>query len=288
MGELQSTRTQPWPFGEHSRILCCGGIDWHVQLLGAGPPLLLLHGTGASSHSFEELMPLLAEHFTVVAPDLPGHALTEARPGFRPSLPNIARGLAALLRELAIAPVVAVGHSAGAALALRMTLDRMIAPRVIVGLSAALIPLSRIARAVLTRAARALSRASSLVAWTVSDTERVERILRSTGAALDARGVEFYRLLSARPQHVAGTLSMMAHWDLAPLYRELPQLSVPLYLLGGELDRAVPVPQLRAVAQHMPSARVQVFEGAGHLLHEEQPHSIARAILGACRQERVP
>jgi magnesium chelatase accessory protein len=100
--------------------------------------------------------------------------------------------------------------------------------------------------------------------------------------------VEFYRLLSARPQHVAGTLSMMAHWDLAPLYRELPALSVPLYLLGGELDRAVPVPQLRAVAQHMPSARIQVFEGAGHLLHEEQPHSIARAILGACRQERVP
>jgi len=101
-------------------------------------------------------------------------------------------------------------------------------------------------------------------------------------------------LLSARPQHVAGTLSMMAHWDLAPLYRELPTLSVPLYLLGGELDRAVPVPQLRAVAMHAPAARVQVIEGAGHLLHEEQPHSIARAILheagrvGACRQERVP
>jgi magnesium chelatase accessory protein len=279
MRELSRTPEQPWPFGAHSRMVRSAGIDWHVQLLGAGPPLLLLHGMGASSHSFAELMPLLAEHFTVLAPDLPGLGLSEAARGFRPSLPGIARALRGLLTDLQLAPRVVVGHSAGAALALRLTLDRAVTPGLVVGVAAALHPLSPLARAVLTRAAGALERASSLVAWSMSDTERVELILRNTGAVLDAQGVEFYRLLSTRPQHVSGTLSMMAHWDLAPLYRELPSLSVPLCLLAGELDRAVPLAQLRAVARHTPAAQLRVLGGLGHLLHEERPLSIARAIL---------
>ncbi len=52
-------------------------IEWHVQQMGQGPKLLLLHGTAASTHSFRALAPLLAPHFTLLIPDLPGHAFTE-------------------------------------------------------------------------------------------------------------------------------------------------------------------------------------------------------------------
>ena len=57
--------------------VAAGGLRWHVQVAGDGPVLLLLHGTGAATHSWRDLLPLLAERFTVVAPDLPGHGRSD-------------------------------------------------------------------------------------------------------------------------------------------------------------------------------------------------------------------
>ncbi len=266
------------PPGPQSRLVRRGGFHWHVQTMGSGPPLLLLHGTGASAHSFEALMPLLAERFTVLAPDLPGHASSRPPPGFKPSLPATAAALRELLAELDVAPVVAVGHSAGAALLVRMALDRAIAPRLLVGLGAALQPFRGVARAVLPSAARLLAAASNLGAprW---HADRVERLLRSTGSSLDGRGVELYRRLLERPGHVTATLSMMAHWELEPLFAELPALDVRLLLLAGSADRAVSVAQQRASARRAADGRLVVVGAAGHLLHEEQPAAVARLIL---------
>ena len=66
--------------------------------------MLLLHGTGAATHSWRGLAPLLATHFTLIAPDLPGHGFTQtpSDPGL--SLPGMARLVAALLAELASRP----------------------------------------------------------------------------------------------------------------------------------------------------------------------------------------
>ena len=52
------------------------GGDFHCEVAGEGPVALLLHGTGASTHSFRDLLPWLARRCTVVAPDLPGHGFT--------------------------------------------------------------------------------------------------------------------------------------------------------------------------------------------------------------------
>ena len=146
-----------WPHRQHSQFVSAGGLRWHVQVMGGGPPLLLLHGTGASGHSFRGLMPRLAERFTVISPDLPGHAFTSAPPSFRPALPTVAAALSALLGELRVAPVLGVGHSAGAALLVQMTLDRAIAPRALFGLAAALVPFRGVATSFFAPAARLLA-----------------------------------------------------------------------------------------------------------------------------------
>ena len=67
-----------WPLRQHSRTVTAGGLSWHVQIMGTGPVLLMLHGTGASTHTWRALMPELAKHYTIVAPDLPGHGFTGA------------------------------------------------------------------------------------------------------------------------------------------------------------------------------------------------------------------
>ena len=49
-----------WPNRTASRFVSAAGIVWHVQVAGEGPALLLLHGTGAATHSWAGVLPLLA------------------------------------------------------------------------------------------------------------------------------------------------------------------------------------------------------------------------------------
>ena len=122
-----------WPHSAHSRFVQAGGLRWHVQVMGQGPALLMLHGTGASTHSFRDLLPLLATHHEVLAPDLPGHGFS-SRPEDPEamSLPGMAQALSAMLAQQNFKPALAVGHSAGAALLLRLAIDGVITPRGIV------------------------------------------------------------------------------------------------------------------------------------------------------------
>ena len=252
--------------------------------MGSGPALLLLHGTGASSHSFRDLMPLLAKDFTVVAPDLPGHAFSVAPPSFEPSLPDTAEAVRELLSELSLSPTVAIGHSAGAAVIAQMALDGAIDPRLLVGLGAALFPLRGVATSFYAPTARVLSRsglAAQLIAVQARVRDNVDRMVRSTGSILDRRGIELYQLLARCPGHIASMLAMLARWELEPLFARLPGLNKPFLLLAGELDRAIPLWQQREVAARMPDARLHVVSGTGHLLHEEQPAAVARLIREA-------
>lgn len=272
-----------WPHSQHSRFVASGGITWHVQVMGAGPPLLLVHGTAASTHSFRALLPLLARRFTVVAPDLPGHAFSTAPPDFDPSLPSTAAALGRLLRDqLGLAPVVAAGHSAGAAVVARLALDGGIAPRLLVAIAGAFVPLRGLAASLFGPAARLLSRsplAAQLVALSAREPDSVAAMLRSMGATIDRDGVALYARLARSPAHVAAVLGMLARWDLEPLWADLPRLAPRLLVVAGELDRAVPLFQQRETVARARDARLAIVRGAGHLPHEEQPDTVARLIL---------
>jgi magnesium chelatase accessory protein len=269
-----------WPHRRHSHFVPTAGsrIRWHVQLMGSGPALLLLHGTGASTHSFRELMPLLARDFSVIAPDLPGHAFSTLPPEFEPTLTATAAALAELLVVLGVHPALAVGHSAGAALLVQMALEHMLDARRLVGLGAALVPFRGVGAALFPPAARLLSRsftAARLVAHRARDPENVRRVVEGTGSRLDARGVGLYQRLASNPSHIAAVLRMLAVWDLAPLFDALPRLDPELLLVTGERDRAVPPSQAYAVASRVPRSQVTVLPATGHLLHEEQPDLVA-------------
>ena len=135
-----------WPNREASAFVEAGGLRWHVQTMGTGPDVLMVHGTGASTHSWEGLAPLLAQRFHLVAPDLPGHGFTEAKRAPDLSLPGMARALAALLGVLDFSPQIVVGHSAGAAILARLCLDGTISPKLFVSLNGAFLPFGGLGR----------------------------------------------------------------------------------------------------------------------------------------------
>lgn len=285
------TDGRDWPNRGTSRFVEAGGLRWHVQVAGTGPAALLLHGTGASTHSFRDLLPILARHLTVVAPDLPGHGFT-ARPADPAglSLPAMSAGVAALLQVLGIAPQVAVGHSAGAAILCRGCIDGAFAPRALVSLNGALLPLPGLRHPAFTPLVRAAVSGEWLPRWfarrMASDAE-VGRLLGRTGSELDARGTELYARLSRTPGHTGAALAMMGHWDTRPLEADLPKLAAPLLLVVGAQDRMIMPGEATRVRRLVPQARIIQLPGLGHLAHEEAPARIAEIVLTHARAQGV-
>lgn len=276
-----------WPNRAASGFVSAGGLRWHVQRMGAGPQILMLHGTGASTHSWRRLLPLLARDHEVVAPDLPGHGFTDPLPARRLSLPGMADAVSALATQLGVRPAIIVGHSAGAAIAIRMTLDGRAAPASIVSLNGALLPIwTGFTAPFFTSVAKLLALnpfAPMLFARRARNPAVVDRLLRGTGSALADEDVRFYRRLAAAPSHVAGALGMMAGWDLKTFERDLGRLKTPLVLVTGENDGMVPADNAFDVRRRTPSARIVMLPGLGHLAHEEAPERVRDEIEAEAR-----
>lgn len=269
-----------WPNRAASLKVSAGGIDWHVQRAGSGPTVLLLHGTGASTHSWRRLFPLLAEKFDVIAPDLPGHAFTSAPPGGDHSMISFAKGVGRLLEKLGAEPALGVGHSAGAAVLSRMAIDGIARPQGLVAINGALLSFGPYAGSLFSGLARMVAMAPlvpSIVARLV-DAAAVRKLLADTGSTIEPEGIRLYARLFSDPGHVGATLRMMAMWDLAGLARDLPRLGTPLLLLAGDDDRTIPPAVAERVGAMVPGARVVRLPGLGHLAHEEDPAGTAAAI----------
>ena len=283
-----------WPNREASRFVLASGLLWHVQVMGSGPVLLLLHGTGAATHSWRDVAPLLARDFTVVAPDLPGHGFTQTPDGDGLSLNGMAREVAALMEALGLRAQFVVGHSAGAAVALRLAIDRGMAPGGIVSLNGALEPFPGAGSSLFPVMAKLLFLnpvAKQAFAWRAARPGGVARLIEGTGSKIDARGLAAYSALLATTGHVGGALGMMAGWDLAPLQADLPRLTAPLTLVAAERDTATPPRVSEAVHARLPASTLIRLPGLGHLAHEEAPETVAtivtRAFMGEPERARA-
>lgn len=272
-----------WPHRAASRFVEAAGLRWHLQEFGepTAPGLLLLHGTGAATHSWRGLAPLLAQRFRVVAPDLPGHGFTDPLPARRLSLPGMAEAVGGLIDHLGLLPRLAVGHSAGAAILARMCLDRRIAPDLLVAINGALTPFPGVANILFPSIARVLFLnpiTPKVFAWS-ADRAAVRRLIDGTGSRLDPQGLDLYRRLFTRAGHVSGALGMMANWDLPALSRDLPGLTTRTLLIVGGDDKAIKPEDAFTLRERLPNARVELLRGLGHLAHEEAPERVAGLIL---------
>jgi magnesium chelatase accessory protein len=270
-----------WPNSASSRFVEAAGLRWHVQVAGSGPAVLLLHGTGAASFSWGDVLPLLAPRFTVVVPDLPGHGFTGAPDRRLLTLPGMARACGALLTSLGLSPVLAAGHSAGAAILIRMALDGHCAPSTrLVGVNPALLPppalyrelfapfMHRLATTRLVSApAAALARRDGVVA----------SLLRASRTSVTPGNRWLYEQMLAAEPRVHDVLTMMAGWSLTGLVADMPRLTLPLHLVAGTRDPWIALDDLRALARRTPGCTLDTMPG-GHLLQEEHPVAIAQLL----------
>jgi magnesium chelatase accessory protein len=279
-----------WPCAELSRMVDAGGVRWHVQRTDAGqgrsgPTILLLHGAGASTHSWRGLIGVLGDDLDVVAVDLPGHGFSAPLPAAESDSLGFARALGALVGRLELDVALIVGHSAGAAVAVRYVLDVAPAPVPVLAINGALVALGGLAGRWFAPAARMVAERGPLVRLIVRQARRrgaVARLLEGTGSRFTETDLALYRQLLLREDHVAGVMRMMANWDLPVLEPRLTEVSSPIHLLDGGGDRTLRESYRRRVRERLVAAGVLAsdvaLESLGHLAHEEAPERVAQEI----------
>lgn len=253
----------------------------HVVAMGAGRPVLLLHGLGASWIAWEPLLPRLSAWCRVFAPDLPGHGDSDTLRPYR--LDNATPWVEALLDALGLECAALVGNSLGGLVALCVALER---PR-------------RASHLVLVDAA-GLGRE-------VNITLRLAT-LPVIGEMLEApseRGTRrlLRRLILADPRHITPTLVAeltrvrsrpgaretvleALRWGIDVLgvkrrvvfLQRLGEVGCPLLVVWGGRDRIFPVRQAYRAQKVAPRARVVVFPHSGHWPHYEEPEAFARLL----------
>ncbi len=250
--------------------------------------VLLLHGTGASTHSWRHLIPLLRDHYTVIAIDFPGHGFTsmphDSDVATLFSISGMTAGVAELLTQIQLKPDIVVGHSAGAAVACTLTLNGHFQPQHLVSLNGALLPLDGVSGQIFSPLAKVLTKAPwvpELFAWQAARPSVLQKLLQGTGSKLDSEGTKLYQTLISNPSHAQAALHMMAYWDLHTFWGRLRTLQDPLTLIVGSQDWIVPPSVAYRVAETLPHLRSQdiiSLPNLGHLAHEEQAQWVANEI----------
>lgn len=260
-----------------------GAYSWHVVRAGqADQVCVLLHGTGASSHSWNALLAPLSQRFSVVSLDLPGHAQTVCSGRADLTLKGIAKSVAQLLKQMKLTPHTIVGHSAGAAIAVQMAVDTPKFCQKIVSINGAMVPLGGLPGLIFPPVARvsaSLPLLTSLFSQRLRDPNAINRLLKNTGSRLSPESTKLYHALCNNPSHVNGALQMMASWQLEPLYRQLPTITTPVHLIAAENDAMIPKKdayRLNGLFQH---CELTLLPQLGHLAHEEEPKLVADIIL---------
>jgi pimeloyl-ACP methyl ester carboxylesterase len=275
-------------FERHELELHSQRVSYRVA--GSGPALLLLHGIANSSDTWARVAPLLSKDYTVIAPDLLGHGESAAPRGDY-SLGAHASGARDVATALGHDRVTVVGHSLGGGIAMQFAYQFPERTERLVLVSSG--GLGRDVHLLL----RAASLPGSDIVLPALTSQRLVELGRGIGgllgkvglhpsadiavlargfAELDNAGSRQAFLATLRSVVEPGGQKVSATSRLA-LAAELPSL-----IVWGEDDSIIPMEHGAAAHAAMPGSRFVVFEGAGHMPQENQPHHFAAVVGEFC------
>jgi pimeloyl-ACP methyl ester carboxylesterase len=285
--EHTSAPSQPLARGEtvfHDRRITVDGVETQYLEAGAGPPLLLLHGHEQGATTWRWVIPALARTHRVLALSLPGHGESgPAADGHAPGAdlaPFVAAFLSAVGVEL---PIDLVGHSAGGAIVLRLTLADPTRIRTLTlvdsaGLGREVHPL--LAVDTLPGIGELAVMISRMPGGDLARTSMSAAMLFAQPWRIPADFFSEQQALSRRPGQLEASTAMARalfgpYGQRQILLDRLPALSTPTLVVWGDRDYLLPVQQAHAAVKSLPHGQLSVFPNCGHLPHVEQPDRFA-------------
>ena len=286
MGSLRTRKLRPVPDAEPRLMFrTVHGYRRAFRMAGEGPALLLIHGIGDNSETWNDVIPHLAQNYTVIAPDLLGHGRSD-KPRADYSVAAYANGMRDLLSVLGIEHVTVVGHSLGGGVAMQFSYQfpNMVNRLVLVssgGVTKDVHPLLRLASLPLVSEAVKLLRlpgavplvklAESLIGALNGSPLRPGALLHDTP--------DLVRVLSALPDPTAyeaylRTLRAVVDWRgqvVTMLDRCYLTENLPVLLVWGDQDSVIPVSHAHLAHSAMPGSRLSVFRRSGHFPFRDDP-----------------
>lgn len=270
--------------------IAVNGVRLNVEVAGAGPALLLLHGfTGSGATWIPHLDAWRG--FTTLAVDLLGHGASDSPPDpERYRLERCVDDLLALMDRLGVRRAALLGYSMGGRVALRLALR---APERLWALV-----LESTSPGIEDAEERRARRKSDALLTELIEREGVEAFvdrwealpLFATQARLPAsirQGLRRQRLANS-PQGLANSLRGMGAGAEEPVLDRLGEVHVPTLLIAGALDEKYSR-LARRMSRAIPRARLEIVSEAGHAVHLEQPDVFAgivkRFLEGCLRRE---
>ncbi|HET8679172.1 MAG TPA: alpha/beta fold hydrolase [bacterium] len=256
-------------------------IRYRVE--GSGPPIVLLHGVGASLEYWNWTTPALRERHTTIAFDYPGFGESEPRESaYSPS--GAAETVLAFLDTVGIRAPVLVGSSLGGAIATLAagTVPERISALVLVapgGFGPAVNPLMRLQTIPLF--------GEALVALARLDPGLATRDLFTEQRRVHPQVLEIIKTNLARPVHnqtylkvlrIAVGLGGVRQSMLAQVHRAAGRITAPTLILWGSRDRIVPHEQAEVASRLIRGSRVHTLKGVGHLPYVETPDEFNTAL----------
>ncbi|MFD0733108.1 alpha/beta hydrolase [Planotetraspora mira] len=241
------------------------------------PPLLLIHGSGASGGTWGPVVPALADHHHVIRIDLPGCG--QSPPALSYDVPAQAGRVAALLDDLGLRRVAVVGHSSGGYVATALTEQR---PDLVGSLAListgpsldALLPQPAILRVLLAPPFGPLL-------WSRRSDAMIRRGINATTARpvdlpddviAEVRGTAYRAFRKVARRNVA-------YITERSVPKRLAAIEVPVLVIFGAAD-----PRWEPSSAHqydaVPNARVEMLPGVGHLPMFEAPETTSKLLLG--------
>jgi pimeloyl-ACP methyl ester carboxylesterase len=246
---------------------------------GSGPVVVLVHGITSTSATWANVLPYLAERFTVIAPDLLGHG-ESAKPRGDYSLGAYASGIRDLLMALGHERATFVGHSLGGGVAMQLAYqfpehcERLV-----------LVSSGGLGREI-TALLRAASLPGSELVLPLLVNERVLGAGRLVGRLLGRVGLRVHTDLEevlrghaslsdgeARAAFIHTLRTIVDPWGQRVDASDRLYLAqaIPFLILWGERDPIIPVEHARAAHRLVPGSRLELFPNAGHFPHLDDP-----------------
>jgi len=258
------------------------GHDVAFRSAGSGPVIVLVHGVAGSSTTWESIVPLLADRFTVIAPDLLGHG-ESAKPRGDYSLGAYASGIRDLLAVLGHERATFVGHSLGGGITMQLAYQfpQMCERLVLIasgGLGKEVNPILRL-----------LSAPGSEYVLPIVLTPRIHGVVGAVGRAVGRTGIRgnpllnelwnsYTRLTDAKTQrafvHTIRAVIDVAGQRVSARDRLYLAREVPTMIVWGDRDAVIPVGHAHIAHELMPGSRLEIVRGAGHFLPIEQPRLV--------------
>jgi pimeloyl-ACP methyl ester carboxylesterase len=251
------------------------------RIAGSGPALLLIHGVGDNSTTWNTVHSKLAQRFTVIAPDLLGHGESD-KPRADYSLASFANGMRDLLAVLGIDRVTLVGHSLGGGIAAQFAYQypQLVERLVFVssgGVTKDVTPALRLAAVPMGAESLAALRVPGVVPALKFAGRAANSLLGSSKHGRDlSSGIDLVtrladpKALSAFARTVRGVVDGRGQF-VTMLDRAYLMPSIPKQIIWGEDDMVIPVSHARMAHEAMPGSQMEIFEGSGHMPFHDHP-----------------